>query len=730
MAISALVGELPPVRVELADLEPRRVALAVPPGSNLEAQLAQNEFSMLAGVQQLRSELEAGGMPLPSLLLLRGTVETAVAQLLLLRDVPGLERVPIICVLGDGRRDDLRACERASAFACLREPVSAQALASAINLGLMGGSTRASLAPPQDSSSLVREMELRLCSPKQVEAVVSALSALCPEPMRQGLGLAELVMNAIEHGNLEISGAHKAQLLLRGGFEEEVARRLRDPRFAGREARVRLTRYPDHVELVVEDAGPGFDWRNQLEKVIDFEAPCGRGLRLAQQLAFDSLEYLGRGNVAIARVRSEVRGRGVLVGISDWERRSLEMRTERFLEQGSEVEFFTGALRLCLELSGSTRGLIGYLDNFGLLVVPAHCSEDAPPSDGKHLSLGRDAWPASWTQTLVGGSALVSGEGLSLELMGGGPRPEPTLAVPIVQGGKVLGFVLLSGAPNSYTGLDAERIEIALGRLAAVFIAQVEASLAWSARQRLEEGTVLAQHEQNAAAHMMQCLRGESRVDPDVRQFSAAKEIFNGDLLLSERLPDGRLRVMLADFVGHGLAAAIGGLPLSYIFHATARKEVALPEVLATMNDALRGFLPGGHFCGAILLDLDSRQGRVDFWNGGMPPSLLWRPGSAELSLLPSEHLPLGVVSSSELGVEPSSLPVTGGDQLLVMSDGVTEFEGATGELFGLGRIERALRDAPAQDPYDSIVNALNDFREILNQANDDASLIRIHVGV
>jgi serine phosphatase RsbU (regulator of sigma subunit) len=711
------------LRLQPPGLRPVCVAIGVPSGSHLEASLLETGFSTRDRVAELEQDHGAA----PSLLLLRTTIDVAVAELQRLRDVPALARVPIICVLGDGRREDLRVCERASAFACLREPVSSQALAAAIEAGLAGAGRRMTLAPPSDSSSLVSEIELRIGSPNQVPAAVSALAALCPEPARQSLGISELIMNAIEHGNLEISGDHKAELLTRGNLGEEIARRLIEPRFAGREARVRLTRYPDHVELVIEDAGPGFDWRKQLEKVIDFEAPCGRGLRLAQQLAFDSLEYLGQGNVAIARVRREVNGQGGLVGISDWERRSLELYTERFLERQASSEFFAMTLSLCRELSGSTRGLVGYLDNFGMVVVPV-CQGDRAPASYKPTSVAREDLPDALRRTLLDGSAHVSEQGLRLDLVGGEAHPEPALCVPIVQAGRVAGFVQLAGAPGGYTGLDAERVEIGLAKLSTLFVAQVQAALAWSARQRLEEATVAAQYEQEAAAHMMQCLRREPSLDPDVRQFSAGKELFNGDLILSERLADGRLRAMLADFVGHGLSAAVGGLPLSSIFRATARKLIPLAEVLTTMNDSLRGFLPRGYFCGAVLLDLDVERRCVQFWNGGMPASLLWRSSDAQLSGLPSEHLPLGVVSSSDLGVEPRTLPITPGDQLVIMSDGVTEFENPSGELFGFSGIERALRAGGEPDAFDAIINALSDFGELVTQANDDMSLIRLCV--
>ena len=54
---------------------------------------------------------------------------------------------------------------------------------------------------------------------------------------------------------------------------------------------------------VMEDCGDGFDWRRYLEfspeRAFD---PNGRGIAMARQTSFASLEYLGRGNVAVATI--------------------------------------------------------------------------------------------------------------------------------------------------------------------------------------------------------------------------------------------------------------------------------------------------------------------------------------------------------------------------------------------------------------------------------------------
>jgi hypothetical protein len=47
----------------------------------------------------------------------------------------------------------------------------------------------------------------------------------CPQPDRVALGLRELMINTVEHGNLGIDYAGKSQLLLDGDLAAELERR-------------------------------------------------------------------------------------------------------------------------------------------------------------------------------------------------------------------------------------------------------------------------------------------------------------------------------------------------------------------------------------------------------------------------------------------------------------------------------------------------------------------------
>ena len=102
------------------------------------------------------------------------------------------------------------------------------------------------------------------------ERVKEFLNVKCAEIEKVLIGFHELLVNAIEHGNLE-----KEDKLVTVTLEESR----------------------DYVRLVIEDEGTGFDWNTVLkeEEIYDNWEDSGRGLRIAD-LACDSVYYNTRGN--------------------------------------------------------------------------------------------------------------------------------------------------------------------------------------------------------------------------------------------------------------------------------------------------------------------------------------------------------------------------------------------------------------------------------------------------
>ncbi len=131
------------------------------------------------------------------------------------------------------------------------------------------------------------------------EAVnLANLIANCyPEPEKVMFGMHELLVNAVEHGNLGISYAEKAALLLHGGWKEEIERRLGLPENKNKFASLDLKATEEAIVVHIKDDGKGFDWHKYLEVSPDRATdPHGRGIAASRMMSFDSVEYLGAGN--------------------------------------------------------------------------------------------------------------------------------------------------------------------------------------------------------------------------------------------------------------------------------------------------------------------------------------------------------------------------------------------------------------------------------------------------
>ncbi len=118
-----------------------------------------------------------------------------------------------------------------------------------------------------------------------------------PQPFRVVRGLMELLVNAVEHGNLGIRYDEKKSLLFSGQWYPELMRRMESPEYRHKVVKVFFERRPEAIEVTISDEGKGFDWVKYLnfdpDRVFD---PNGRGIAMAHD-SFDKIAYLGNGNI-------------------------------------------------------------------------------------------------------------------------------------------------------------------------------------------------------------------------------------------------------------------------------------------------------------------------------------------------------------------------------------------------------------------------------------------------
>ncbi|GAB1262063.1 SpoIIE family protein phosphatase [Aurantivibrio plasticivorans] len=200
--------------------------------------------------------------------------------------------------------------------------------------------------------------------------------------------------------------------------------------------------------------------------------------------------------------------------------------------------------------------------------------------------------------------------------------------------------------------------------------------------------------------------------------------MFNGDLLLISRSPLGGVYVLLGDFTGHGLSAAIGCLPVSDIFYAMAQKKAGIGHIAREINRKLQNILPPNMFFCASILELDRSGDRLTAWCGGMNDMLLLNQRGKIVRKVQSQHMPLGVLSDSEFEDSVELITPVSGLRIYSYTDGIVEAVNGTGEMYGEQRFISFLETTRGPS-VDAISDEIERYHEGTAQT-DDISLVEI----
>ncbi len=215
--------------------------------------------------------------------------------------------------------------------------------------------------------------------------------------------------------------------------------------------------------------------------------------------------------------------------------------------------------------------------------------------------------------------------------------------------------------------------------------------------------------------------------NPNLKTIISPASTFSGDMILSEYSPSRDILVLLGDFTGHGLAAALGAMPVSEVFRAMTAKGFAPEEILNGINKKLRQFLPVGMFLGTILVRISHNLDQVSVFNAGMPPLLIADAKTNQIKHhVESNSLPLGVIDNLGVRELEQTLALSEGDKLILYSDGLTEAWSEQDEEFGSERLEQAIRTAKGDQVFENILYQLDVFSGTRAQA-DDVTLIEVN---
>lgn len=230
-------------------------------------------------------------------------------QLLInLKADPGLRRIPVVMQTAINDPASIQAGLDAGAYYYLTKPFLPRVLCSVVKAALEQyheyRSMQDSVRRAQQPLAFLTSGTFRFRTLEEGALLADFFAHACPNPEEAILGLRELLINAVEHGNLGISYADKSHLLYNDTWHAEVARRLALPENGDKWVEVCFERTAGALCFTVRDQGNGFEWQDYLDfdpaRVFDLN---GRGIAMARARSFDSIAYQGNGNTVTATIK-------------------------------------------------------------------------------------------------------------------------------------------------------------------------------------------------------------------------------------------------------------------------------------------------------------------------------------------------------------------------------------------------------------------------------------------
>ncbi|WP_341205649.1 fused response regulator/phosphatase [uncultured Psychrosphaera sp.] len=219
-------------------------------------------------------------------------------------------------------------------------------------------------------------------------------------------------------------------------------------------------------------------------------------------------------------------------------------------------------------------------------------------------------------------------------------------------------------------------------------------------------------------------LEGNYQVPHLLEYHLSPASMFNGDLMLVALGPTGNLYIMMGDFTGHGLAAAIGTLPVSRAFYSMVQKGLAVGDIAIEVNEILLKLLPDDMFCAASIIELHNNGKSLSVWAGGTPDMYLVNDRNGQLMTIHSQHMALGILDNQEFDSDLLNFSVHKHQRLIMFTDGVVEITDENEQMFGYERLTNLLT-SPDYRELPLIIEELYDFSAGVEQ-DDDISILSL----
>ncbi|HRW81545.1 MAG TPA: SpoIIE family protein phosphatase, partial [Desulfomonilia bacterium] len=502
--------------------------------------------------------------------------------------------------------------------------------------------------------------------PSYIDQAVMNARNICPDIDMLKMALSEMLINAVEHGNLNIGMEEKADAVRKGTFDALLKERLKNPDYRNRTVTLQVFMDRDMLEYVIDDEGDGFDYHREFDPDPHAHIGSGLGVQLARNF-FDEVIYEGCGN----RVRLICR------------RRHQEGREDEPVPMIRD-DFFMALTR------SFPSGLCIVSDRDRVVTWNRMAEEITTIEAGDVIGMAIDEVPGIVRDLLADTSdrLTMTGGGVETRIF------EKTIrTIEPVTGGRytVVLFADATEAVRRHEEMERLLMESVETR---DLMEEQAARLTITLAEMEEKNEIIRSQNQRMIGELEMAARLQKSLLPDTFENLNGVSFtcryipsihIGGDLYDVVDLGGGQSGFIIADVSGHGVAAALISSMFKMSFHALAA-TVASPTILMHMlNRELKPVLDEDYIT-AFFVMTDRCSKSITYSNAGHPTPLLFKRATGEIRELDTDGFFLGSFDDG-CYEEKAETGIERGDALLLYTDCIIETENGAGEPYGKKRL-------------------------------------------
>lgn len=201
--------------------------------------------------------------------------------------------------------------------------------------------------------------------------------------------------------------------------------------------------------------------------------------------------------------------------------------------------------------------------------------------------------------------------------------------------------------------------------------------------------------------------------------FEPAKEV-GGDYYDYCVRDDNRVSITIADVSGKGVPAAFLMALIRSVLKTLNIKDIYPSEMLTDLNDIIYPDITEDMFVTLFHSKYEYATKTLYYSNAGHNPLIVYKADEEDVVEHNVKGVAIGFVPNYQYKM--GEIKISKGDILLYYTDGITEAENSSRDMFGIDRLKKVIyenRERNAQEIKEAILDAVNEFRGEYEQVDD-----------